>query len=114
MDNWKDTLNNLRNSLEPAPEETHEQSPQNEEIVSPKQVGALTVVTDKKGRNGKIATIVEGFTIDSKEVETIARNIKQKLGVGGSVRDNEILVQGDHKKAVTDFLIKLNFKVKGV
>ena len=111
MESWKDALSALRGSLnepEDSPKEVQE-----EEATKPVQKDKLTVVTDRKGRNGKIATIIEGFTIEQKVVEEIARNLKQKLGVGGSVREGEILIQGDHKTSVINFLKDLNFKTKG-
>ena len=107
---WKDALSAVRGNFDEAPEDDHcsiEDSPQ-----KPSQKGPLYVVTDKKGRNGKIATIIEGFTIPREEVENLARKLKQKLGVGGSVRDGEILIQGDHKDKIKSFLSDLNFKVK--
>ena len=106
---WKDALSAARNNFQEAPEEISKAKPQNPETI---QKLPLTVVTDKKGRNGKIATIIEGFTIPQTEVEEIARELKQKLGVGGSVREGEILIQGDHKQKVGAFLSNLNFKVK--
>lgn len=105
---WKDALASLRGNLD-SPEEP-DNTLEEEKDTKAVQKGPLTVVTDKKGRNGKIATIVEGFTIDQSEVEDIARKLKQKMGVGGSCRDGEILIQGDHKDAVKKFLSDLNFK----
>ena len=106
---WKDALSSLRASLnEPESEDS-----QSEETVGQNesgQKGRLTVLTDRKGRNGKTATIIEGFTVTQTEVEDIARRLKQKLGVGGSVRNGEILIQGDHKDAVIKFLRALDFK----
>lgn len=112
---WKDALSSLRenmgdNSVESVEEENISSSEDSEDKKIQKT--PLLVVTDKKGRNGKIATIIEGFTIEQQEVENIARQLKQKLGVGGSVRDGEILIQGDHKNAVVLFLQSLNFKTK--
>lgn len=108
---WKNALAALRGNLETPADETEkkidEQPPQTMTQKTP-----LTIVTDRKGRNGKTATIIEGFTIDQDRVDEIARKIKQKLGVGGSVRDGEILIQGDHKEDVKKFLNSLNFKVK--
>lgn len=55
----------------------------------------LRVVIEKKGRKGKVATIVEGFTVSDEEVAEVAAMLKKKLGVGGSSRGGEILIQGD-------------------
>lgn len=108
---WKDALNALRGSLNSAPPDDEKIEP--EETKNKFQKQPLHIITDKKGRNGKIATIIEGFTIDRDEVENIARQLKQKLGVGGSVRDREILIQGDHKETIKKFLNSLHFNTKG-
>ena len=107
---WKDQLASLRGGLEEPSEP--EVQPADEGKNNITQTSVLNVLIDKKGRNGKVATIIEGFTIPEKNVEEIARNLKQKLGVGGSVRGNEILIQGDRKKEVTQLLRALNFRVK--
>ena len=111
---WKEALSAARNNFDEAPEKSvHDQEEvseeKNKDII---QKNSLQVVIDKKGRNGKIATIIEGFVIPQEEVEDIARKLKQKLGVGGSVRDGEILIQGNHLDKVKDFLINLKYKVK--
>ena len=108
---WKDTLSALRGELNERDEESYTESvePETKKDI---QETPLTVVTDKKGRNGKVATIIEGFTIPQEEVEKIARSLKQKLGVGGSVRNGEILIQGDRKNEVKKFLSQMSYKVK--
>ena len=88
---------------------------ENINILSARDINNLTRLfgcCDRKGRNGKIATIIEGFIVSQQEVENIARELKQKLGVGGSVRQGEILIQGDHKNVVQKFLESKNFKIK--
>ena len=107
---WKDALSAARGNFEESPADNNIE--ENKKIENSSQKGFLTVLTDKKGRNGKIATIIEGFTVPQEEVEDVARKLKQKLGVGGSVRQGEILVQGDHKEKVKNLLLSLNFKVK--
>lgn len=108
---WKDALSAIRGDLDTPQEEEEVKEPiESSETL---QKTPLHIVTDKKGRNGKIATIVEGFEIPQQKIEEIARDLKKKLGVGGSVRNGEILIQGDHKIAVKKFLQDLNFKIKG-
>ena len=72
----------------------------------------LTVSIDRKGRKGKTATIVEGFTCDDAEVAHIASGLKSRLGVGGSSRGGEILIQGDYAARVADLLRAMGYKVK--
>lgn len=106
---WKDALSSLRNSLN-EPEEEPIKETKEEENREKTQKTPIRIVVDKKGRNGKVATILEGFTIDQKEVEALAKQIKQKFGVGGSVREGEILIQGDYREKVKKLLQDLNFK----
>ena len=106
---WKDALSSLRNSLDEPTEEFIKETKE-EENGEKTQKNPIRIVVDKKGRNGKVATILEGFTIDQKEVEALAKQIKQKFGVGGSVRKGEILIQGDYRDKVKKLLQDLNFK----
>lgn len=75
------------------------------------QKGKLNVVIDRKGRKGKVATIIEGFTISDAEVEALASELKRRIGTGGSSRGGEILLQGDWKEKVTEILKSKNYKV---
>lgn len=59
---------------------------------------------EKKGRGGKTATIISGFTVEDKTVEEIAGILKKKLGVGGSARGGEILIQGDRREEAKTIL----------
>ena len=108
---WKDALSALRGSLD-EPKEDKREIFIEEAKSKYLQPTPLTVVTDRKGRNGKTATIIEGFTIQQEEVEDYARKLKQKLGVGGSVRDGEILIQGDYKEQIKNLLQQFGFRTK--
>lgn len=107
MADWKDMLGQLRAGL-PEGEEALGVEP----VVENVQKEALRIVVDKKGRKGKVATIVEGFTVPDGEVAEIAARLKRKLGVGGSSRGGEILIQGDAADRVRDFLKIEGYKVK--
>lgn len=72
----------------------------------------LHIVVEKKGRGGKVATIVEGFECSDEEVDEIARDLRKRLGTGGSARGGEILIQGDRREDVADILREKGFKVK--
>lgn len=112
MADWKDMLGQLRDEL---PEgEDLEVAGAGGDVAEAKEVqhGALHVVTDKKGRKGKVATIIEGFTLPDDEVEELAAKLKRKLGVGGSARGGEILIQGEAADRVRNFLRAEGFKVK--
>ena len=74
--------------------------------------GRLDIVFERKGRAGKCATIVCGFTMPDDEVEDLASKMKRRLGTGGSVRGGEILIQGDRRQAVLDFLTAEGYKAR--
>lgn len=73
----------------------------------------LAVAIERKGRGGKTATIVSGFTINDDEIAELARELKSRLGTGGSSRGGEILIQGERRREVVDFLRSKGFKVNG-
>lgn len=72
----------------------------------------LRVSIDRKGRKGKTATIVEGFTCGDDTLLDIAARLKSKLGTGGSARGGEILIQGDVVDKVKPLLAAMGYKVR--
>lgn len=85
--------------------------PEPEEEEKPKQ-GRLDIVLDRKGRAGKTATLVRGWTLPAEEVARIAGVLKQKLATGGSVSEGEILVQGDRRQKLLELLGGMGFKAR--
>ena len=74
--------------------------------------GPLKIFLDRKGRRGKSVTIVSGFSSKSDDVQGISRELKAKLGTGGTVKGEIIEIQGDHRKRVNAHLEKLGYKSK--
>lgn len=70
----------------------------------------LDIVTERKGRGGKVATIVTGFTVSDQAVAEIAAQLRRKLGTGGSARGGEILIQGDRSADVARVLSAMGLK----
>ena len=67
----------------------------------------IKITTDKR-RYGKIITIVSGFD-KSVDIKATAKTLKEKLACGGTVKENLIELQGDHKKQVKPILVKIGF-----
>ncbi len=76
------------------------------------QAQRLVVRLDRSGRAGKTVTLVTGYVGKTDDLENLAKVLKTKLGTGGSVKDGEILIQGDVRDKVVDALKKLNYSVK--
>lgn len=106
---WKDVLAGLS---VPAGEENNEAENQQEapEQKKPKGFGNIKVVEEKKGRKGKTATILYGFTCDDEELQQIASRLKQGLGIGGSARGGEILLQGAVREKALKMLKELKIE----
>lgn len=66
----------------------------------------IKVRTDKKHRGGKVVTLIENFVGTTADKEDLGKKLKAVCGTGGSVKDNEILVQGDNTAKVLQWLIK--------
>jgi len=71
----------------------------------------LYVSIDRKQRGGKEVTLVEGFVGKEDDLKDLGKLLKSKCGVGGAVKDNEILIQGNVRDKVMDLLQKEGFVV---
>ena len=71
----------------------------------------LRVYLDRR-KGGKIVTIVRGYRGPISELKTLANSLKKKLSVGGSVKNDEILLQGNLREKVLKFLLNNNFNAK--
>lgn len=69
----------------------------------------LKVCIDRKQRKGKSVTIISGFVGSDEDMQNLAKTLKTKCGVGGNVKDGEILIQGELKDKVYDLLINLGY-----
>lgn len=86
-----------------------------EEVVEemlPSNAQKLLVRKEKKGRGGKIVTIVEGYKGNPQTLEELAKKIKQQCGVGGATKGKEIIIQGDLADKVVNILIANGYNAK--
>jgi translation initiation factor 1 len=80
------------------------QDEQHETGTLPKEKQKLRVLLDKKQRAGKVVTLVTGFVGKDEDLQALGKELKTKCGAGGSVKDGEILIQGDYRDKVTTWL----------
>jgi translation initiation factor 1 len=67
---------------------------------------------DSKGRGGKSVTLVKNLVLSEDNLKELSKQLKQACGSGGTVKDGQIEIQGEHREKIAEFLRELGYKVK--
>ncbi|MBO7255496.1 MAG: translation initiation factor [Paludibacteraceae bacterium] len=104
---WKSRLNIVYSTNPNFNYETEED--ENVETL-PASQQRLKVQLDKRNRNGKAVTLITGFVGNEEDLKELGKFLKSKCGVGGSSKNNEILIQGDFREKITTVLLEKGYK----
>ncbi|MBQ9311521.1 MAG: translation initiation factor [Bacteroidales bacterium] len=94
------------------PDFVYEQDIVEEIETLPPSQQVLKISLDKKQRAGKKVTLISNFIGTQEDITELSKTLKTKCSVGGSVKDGEILLQGDFREKVAEILSALGYKVK--
>ena len=98
---WKDRLNVVYSTN---PDFNYITDVEEEIETLDKSKQKLRVTIEKKGRGGKTVTVITGFVGNENDLKTLGKLLKTKCGVGGSVKEGEILIQGEFKQRIIELL----------
>ena len=88
------------------PDYEYSDDSQEEADTLPKNQQKLRLNMERAGRGGKTVTLVKGFVGSEEDITALSKLLKQKCGVGASVKDGEIIIQGDHRQRLVEILKK--------
>ena len=94
----------------------HEVTPDVEPIAEERElwVQSEPMICKFEKRKGKPTTIIEGYTGSDEDFKILAKELKTKLSVGGTFKDDAIIIQGDYRDKIMEILKNKGFKVKRV
>jgi translation initiation factor 1 len=103
---WKERLNVVYSTN---PDFQYETEKEEEPDTLPNEKQALRISLDKRNRGGKQVTLITGFIGKEEDLQTLGKFLKTKCGVGGSAKENEIILQGDFRNKVKEILISAGY-----
>jgi len=83
-----------------------------QKTATPPGLQKVRIMLERKGRGGKSVTIIDGIIMAPAEREKLLKKLKSRLGTGGTLRDNVLEVQGDHRDAIIEELLQMGYKPK--
>lgn len=96
------------------PDHIKEESSEKPEETNSIWMQEAPIICKYEKRKGKPITILEGYTGANEDFKVLAKEIKQKLSVGGSFKDDKIIIQGDYRDKIMQLLKDKGFSVKRV
>ena len=109
MNDWKQRLGMVYSTN---PDFEYSTTEEQEATTLPPAQQNLRVWLDRKQRGGKTVTLVKGFVGTESDLSELGRMLKNKCGVGGSAKDGEIIIQGNHRDRVVELLTAAGYKCK--
>ena len=106
---WKDMLQ-FAYSTNPDFKPNDDEEAEKKEVIPPTKQ-RLIVGIERKNRGGKCVTIVKGFVGSDEDIEKLGKTLKTRCGVGGTVKDGEIIIQGEIRQKVASILQEMGYKV---
>jgi translation initiation factor 1 len=106
QDHWKSRQNIVYSTR---PDFQYETAAEEEPDTLPKEKQLLRVQLDKRNRSGKQVTLLTGFIGKNADLQDLTKFLKTKCGVGGSAKDNEIIIQGDMRSKIVEILHKAGY-----
>lgn len=95
------------------PNFSYESENEEQETLAP-SAQLLKLHRETKGRGGKAVILVKDFVGTDEDLNDLGKKLKSHCGVGGSVKDGEIIIQGDIRDKISQYLAKLGYKTKNI
>ncbi|MSP12360.1 MAG: stress response translation initiation inhibitor YciH [Chloroflexi bacterium] len=96
-------------STDPEEEKTKPEKPAQR---VPPQQQTVYLSRDRKNRGGKTVTLISGLQLSEAELKSLTKDLKARCGAGGTLKDGNIEIQGDHREKLGEVLAGMGYKVK--
>lgn len=108
MSDWKERLGVVFSTN---PDFEYQTSAESEATTLPPAKQNLKVWLDRL-KGGRVATVVRGFVGSDDDLAALGKELKKSCGVGGTAKDGEIIIQGDHRDRVVELLTRGGYRCK--